>query len=130
MRPLPPENADGFRYFSRETDPKLFACPHTGFPGIQYRFVHRLDQLRHKAGFPFVITSGYRSPDHPEEAWKEVPGTHGQGIAADIKVSGGAQRYELVRAAIELGFTGIGVHTDFVHVDTRESTPVLWGYDK
>jgi uncharacterized protein YcbK (DUF882 family) len=59
---------------------------------------------------------------------KKKPGTHAQGIAADIKVADGAQRMAVVANAVKLGFTGIGVAKSFVHVDIRETTPVLWCY--
>ena len=91
-------------------------------------FVHRLDQLREVCGFPFVITSGFRSPSHPVEAAKEIPGTHSQGIAVDIKVDNGLQRRKLVEEALKMSFNGIGVAKSFVHIDDRASTAVLWAY--
>jgi uncharacterized protein YcbK (DUF882 family) len=92
-------------------------------------FLEKLDELRAYCGFPFVITSGYRHPTmHPIENKKEVPGTHAQGIAADIKITNAADRFSLVNNAVKLGFTGIGVASDFVHVDTRGTTPVIWIY--
>ena len=78
--------------------------------------------------FPFRITSGDRYPTHSAEADKEKPGQHTFGIAADIAVQGGAQRFVLVSKALELGFSGIGVAKSFVHVDTRTSNPMLWCY--
>lgn len=117
-----------FRYFSKSADPDLFFCSHTGLEGIQPRFVRRLDQLRHVCGFPFVITSGFRHETHPIEAAKNEPGTHSEGIAADIRVRGGAQRRLLVWHALNLGFNGIGVARTFVHVDIRDDVPVLWVY--
>ena len=78
--------------------------------------------------FSFVITSGFRSPTHPIEAKKDVPGTHSQGIAADIKITNSAQRYTIIREALAMGFAGIGVASDFIHVDTRGSVPVIWTY--
>lgn len=90
--------------------------------------MEKVDELRGKCGFPFVITSGFRSPQHPIEAKKDVPGTHSQGIAADIKITNSAQRYVIIREALSMGFTGIGVASDFIHVDTRGSAPVIWVY--
>lgn len=119
-----------YKHFSPETDPELFFCSHTGREGIKPRFVRRLDQLREVCGFPFVITSGYRDPRHPVEAVKNEPGTHTQGIAADIAVNGGAQRRRLVWHALNLGFNGIGVARTFVHVDIRDDAPVMWTYSK
>lgn len=113
-----------FQYFTR----KEFACSHTGENRINDDFIHALDMLRDKCGFPFVITSGYRSPSHPIEAAKATPGMHAKGIAADIRVNSGAERFSIVQNAIELGFSGIGVAKDFVHVDTRTTDPVLWTY--
>jgi uncharacterized protein YcbK (DUF882 family) len=101
---------------------------------MEEEFLLKLDQLRDNCGFPFVITSGYRSPSHPIEAKKDVPGTHAQGIAADIniaadiKITNAAHRYTLIREALSMGFTGIGVAGDFIHVDTRGTVPVIWTY--
>ena len=42
-------------------------------------------------------------------------------------MSSGLQRYTIVKNAIKLGFTGIGVAGGFVHVDIRATdTPVMW----
>jgi zinc D-Ala-D-Ala carboxypeptidase len=115
-------------YFTREE----FACQYTGENNISDRLLLRLDLLRARCGFPFIITSGYRSADHPIEAKKETPGTHAQGIAADIKVSDGTQRFRIVQEAISLGFSGVGVASSFVHVDIRDldgnESPVMWTY--
>ncbi len=91
-------------------------------------FLHVLDDLRDLCGFPFVITSGYRSPKHSIEAAKTTPGTHAQGIAVDIKVSSGEQKYTIVRHAMALGFSGVGVADTFVHVDYRPTKHVMWTY--
>jgi hypothetical protein len=93
-------------YFTREE----FACQYTGENEISDRLLLKLDLLRARCGFPFVITSGYRSEDHPIEAKKEKAGTHAQGM----------------------GFSGIGVASSFVHVDIRDldgnESPVMWTY--
>lgn len=92
-------------------------------------FLEKLDLLREKCGFPFRITSGYRDATHPAEARKAEPGTgtHCQGIAADIAVSNGFERMNIVHEAIKMGFS-IGVARTFVHVDDRKTTPVMWTY--
>lgn len=113
-----------FKYFKKED----FACSETGENGISEDFVHRLDELREACGFPFYITSGFRSKSHSVELKKAQPGTHARGIAADIAVQGGMQRRLVVEKALEMGFTGVGVAKGFVHVDVRDATPVLWCY--
>ncbi len=105
-----------------------FDCSETGENNMDEHFLILLDTLRDRAGFPFIINSGFRSVTHSVEAVKKAPGKHTEGIASDIEVSGGRQRYKLVKAAMRLGFTGIGVAKTFVHVDTREDTPMIWSY--
>jgi zinc D-Ala-D-Ala carboxypeptidase len=113
-----------FKYF----DIKEFDCQETGENNMLPEFIHSLDELREKCGFPFTITSGYRSVRHSIEAAKQAPGTHAQGIAADIAVSTGSQRRAIIKHALELGFSGIGVAKTFVHVDIRTQEPVIWAY--
>jgi uncharacterized protein YcbK (DUF882 family) len=88
-------------------------------------------------GFPFVITSGYRSPTHPVEARKASPGTHAQGIACDILITNGYDAGRLIQEALKMGFKGIGVAQDadrprdarFIHLDLRDSPfPIVWSY--
>jgi len=113
-----------FKYFELSE----FDCQETGCNRMENEFIDALDELREACGFSFTITSGYRDPSHSIEAKKSTPGAHAQGIAADIKVTGGAQRMAIVEQAVKLGFTGIGVAKTFVHVDKRTTTPVLWCY--
>ena len=105
-----------------------FDCSETGENGMQPKFIHWLDHIRDTCGFPFVINSGYRSPLHSKEIIKAAPGHHTRGIAADIAVSGGAQRYLIVKHAMESGAGGIGVAKSFVHLDVRSGDGVMWVY--
>lgn len=106
-----------------------FDCQQTGENEMDMEFLYKLDHLRHVCGFPFVVTSGYRSPDHSLERSKpNGGGSHTKGIAADIRALNGSQRYEIQRHAYALGFSGIGVHKSFVHLDIRDTTPVSWCY--
>lgn len=112
------------RYFK----PSEFDCKHTGKNEMKPEFLDKLDELRHRVGFPFVITSGYRDVTHPIEAKKERGGVHSQGIAADIRVSNGAEAYAIMKEAFGMGFTGIAYGKGFVHLDIRVTTPVSWNY--
>lgn len=115
-------------YFTKEE----FDCQYSGENEMSDDLLLAVDLLRQKCGFPFVITSGYRSKDHPIEREKEKAGTHAQGIAADIQVSDGNKRYKIVEQAIQMGFTGVGIARTFVHVDSRvvgaDKAPVMWTY--
>ena len=112
------------RYF-KESD---FDCQETGNNEMSDEFLWAIDSLRHVCGFPFIITSGYRDPSHSIEARKAKPGTHAQGIAADIKINTGNEAYEIIKHAQSMGFNGIGVAKTFIHVDTRDTMPVIWCY--
>jgi len=106
-----------------------FNCTHTNKNEMDKAFLAKLDELREICGFPFRITSGYRDATHPSEVVKAAPGTgtHCQGIAADIAVSNGVERMNIVHEALKMGFS-IGVSRTFIHVDARTTTPVLWTY--
>ena len=77
-----------------------------------------LDDLRETYGYPIKLTSTYRSPEHPIEANKSKPGEHAYGAAVDIACVGGEATFKLVKAAIDVGFTRIGISrkNNFVHV--------------
>ena len=105
-----------------------FDCQETGNNRMNPEFLERLDELRKLCGFPMVVTSGYRDPNHSIEIVKSQPGTHAQGIAADIKIESAHHRYTLLTTAFNLGFSGIGVAKNFIHVDTRDSLPLVWTY--
>lgn len=93
-----------------------------------HSFLERLDILRHRCGFAFHITSGYRDSTHPSEAGKAKGGRHTQGIAADIAVTNSVERYRLINTAMRMGFNGIGIAGNFIHVDDRNTAPVVWTY--
>lgn len=120
------------RYFNY---PKDFHCTCPSCKGtkggekMDRLLLKELDELRDLCGFPFIVTSAYRCPQHPEEASKPSgPGQHAWGRAVDIAVSNGHQRRLLVDGALEMGFGGIGVAKTFVHVDNRDGAAVLWTY--
>ena len=107
-----------------------FRCRETGENDMKEEFIHMLDELRERCGFSFIISSGFRSKMHSIEIRKQNgPGAHTQGIAADIQVSNGFQRMNIVHEALKMGFGGIGVAKGFVHIDMRATTPVMWTYN-
>ena len=92
-----------------------------------------LDNLREVYGYPIKITSSYRSPEHPIEARKTKPGEHAHGAAVDMVCVGGEATFKLVKAAIKVGFTRIGISRkkNFVHVGIGyEGAPpmTIWTY--
>lgn len=90
----------------------------TDFSKMDKKLLTMLDDLRELLNRPVKLTSTYRSPDHPIEAKKKKPGEHTYGAAVDIEAAGGQATFELVKAAIETGFTRIGISRkkSFVHL--------------
>ena len=105
-------------------------CSCCGQSGVQQWALDKLQAIRDEYNKGMTITSSYRCSSHPVEARKGSgkAGTHNQGIAFDVYVSNGAQRYELVSLAIKHGANGIGVEKNFIHIDFRDTTRVVWVY--
>lgn len=89
-----------------------------------------LDALREKVGFPLIINSGYRTEAHNTKVKGSIYSAHLRGLAVDIKAMSGRARYDIVVAALELGFKRIGVAKTFIHLDMDESLPgqCIWSY--
>jgi uncharacterized protein YcbK (DUF882 family) len=101
-----------------------FKCSHTGKCSMDKDFMRKLQALRTEAGFPFIITSGYRDTTHPIEARKRRGGEHTLGKAVDIAISG-ENVIVLLALAYEHGFRRFGIkqHGEgrFVHLGTASS---------
>lgn len=119
--------------FSKEE----FDCKHTGKNEMKHSFMAKLQALRTAYGKPLRITSGFRDYTHPFEAKKpKKNGSHPTGKAADIAIDR-KEAYQLLKLAMELGFTGIGFKQHgggrFIHLDTIEDNsdqprPTIWSY--
>lgn len=122
---------DNYKNFDREE----FACQETGECHMRDDFMTMLQQLRDELGEPIRITSGYRDPRHSIEASKPEGrlSAHTRGLAADIACDG-QMAHKIIKIAMRLGFTGIGVSqkgaSRFVHLDTFEGSPRpnIWSY--
>jgi zinc D-Ala-D-Ala carboxypeptidase len=113
-----------------------FDCKHTGLNEMKPEFMDLLQTLRTRYGKSMRITSGYRHKSHPVERNKTISGAHQTGLACDIAVERG-DAFELLKLALELGFTGIGIQQKgsgrFIHLDIIKSNrdqprPLVWSY--
>ena len=88
------------------------------FDMMDKKLLSMLDEMREIYGYPIKITSSYRSPEHPIEAAKKQLGEHSYGAAVDIVSDSGGKTFRLVKAAIEVGFTRIGISRKkgFIHL--------------
>ena len=114
-------------YFSLDE----FNCPSLPDSGknMDINFLYKLEHARELAGVPFKITSGYRTKDHNAEVGGVPNSSHLIGVAADIAVSGGNQRYIILNALIKAGFKRLGIAKTFIHCDTDDTKPnSVWTY--
>lgn len=98
--------------------------------GLKPELVTMLDKAREVAGIPFVLTSTLRSPEVNEDVGGVSNSAHITGQAVDIRVRNSNERFRILKALIEVGFTRIGVAKTFCHADIDKSKPanVTWLY--
>lgn len=100
-------------------------------------FMHDIQRIRDRLGFPFVVTSAYRCEAHDRSVGGSSSpghGPHTTGRAIDIAIRG-ANAWKLLQAAAGDFFRGIGVNQRgdrrFIHIDDiKDDTkrPALWSY--
>lgn len=104
------------------------SCRETGENEMQKEFMDKLQELRNRFGKPIIISSGFRSVKHSIEAKKTKGGYHTKGLACDIACWSN-NAYDIVKIALEVGFTGIGVNQKgngrFIHLDLRPKNEAL-----
>lgn len=90
----------------------------------------KLDALRVYCGFALRITSAYRSKDWDLAKGRTGKGAHTQGLAVDIACTDSWSRGRILQGAFEIGFNGIGVGSNFIHLDImpREYNRIVWTY--
>jgi uncharacterized protein YcbK (DUF882 family) len=87
---------------------------------MDLHFVMKLQELRTRCGFAIVINSGYRCPEWNAKTEGAAPDSwHTQGLAVDIHCVDNIRRLAIVKHAIELGFSDIGIAKTFIHLDNR-----------
>lgn len=105
---------------------------------MQMAFVQTLDRLREECGFPFYISSGFRTEAHNQGLVGAVDGSaHTRGWAADIALIGRTsgeitwKRAALVISAVRAGIVRMGIGVTFVHLDMDPALPKprVWRYD-
>lgn len=100
----------------------------------RHSFMLKLEQLREMCGFTLKVSSGFRCPQYNlRVADSGSDGPHTTGLAVDLDIRG-TQAYLVLKYALELGFTGIGVSQKgkdrFLHLDiiTTDPRPNIWSY--
>lgn len=97
---------------------------------LDKKLVDMLDKAREIAGIPFVITSGFRTPEHNARVGGEPNSAHLRGLAADLRCRNSEERFAIVNALLKVGFNRIGIGSSFIHCDIDPTLPqnVMWTY--
>lgn len=127
-----PQNANGVNDVpspqpSNEDGQYIKWLPHVD-SRVKPQVVQGLEGVSQQVGYQLQVTSGYRSPAYNESVGGAKSSQHMQGNAVDIVQTGltTQQRKDFIQAAIDNGFTAIGVYNTFTHIDIRGSK-VAWG---
>ena len=94
-------------------------------------FLNQLDRARELSGVPWSINSGFRTKAHNDTLKNASPNSsHIKGLAVDISARSSAARFAIVKAALQVGITRIGIGKGFVHLDVDPDKPqgVIWHY--
>lgn len=97
-------------------------------------FLQLLDKAREIAGIPFKITSGYRTKSYNEslqaKGYKASPNSsHIKGVAVDIAIQNGAERWLILNALIQVGIRRFGIAKGFLHADVDpDKSNAVWTY--
>src|ERR1041385_5805347 len=95
---------------------------------LDTELVAKLDQARHIAGIPFVITSGYRTGDADGMDNGIKNSAHMNHKAVDLRCHDSPTRFRIVLGLLIAGFKRIGLNNVHVHADVDETKPagVFW----
>jgi len=103
----------------------------SGVERMSLQLIQLLDSLRERCGFPFIISSGYRSFKYNSTLPNaSVQSAHIKGLAVDIVAQTSGEKFMIVKYALEIGIRRVGVGSNFVHLDTSTELPeqMLWTY--
>jgi len=91
----------------------------------------KLETTRIRYGKPFVPNCAYRCQAHNDTIkGASKTSSHTKGYAFDIPVENDADRWRLINAAIDAGFTRIGIYSNFIHLDDdpdKNDFRIWWG---
>jgi uncharacterized protein YcbK (DUF882 family) len=104
-----------------------FACKcGCGFDTVDYELIEVLNDIRTHFKTPVIINSGCRCEDHNRAVGGSSNSQHLYGRAADIVVLDVAPQevYDFVDSKY-FGL-GLGLYSNWVHIDTRTNGPARW----
>lgn len=122
------KNRAKFRPYKPDEMTHHFPSPDTDRGGVTERTYNLFLAIKSVCSWDLKCTSGYRTEAHNAAVGGVKDSAHLRGLALDLETSSDRQRFVIVRYAIELGVTRIGIYHDHVHIDIDTSLPscVMW----
>lgn len=104
--------------------------------GLEPEVATKLDQARHIAGVPFVITSRRRTVDQNAAVGGVPDSAHVKGLAVDLAVPNSGALFQMINGALQAGFRRVVIgiriedgkavyHNLHLDLDGSLPTPVL-----
>ena len=99
---------------------------------LDTEFIAKLDMARHRANVPFVITSGFRTPEHNFSVGGVEGSSHTKGLAVDILCNSDNQLWHILDGLFSVGIKRIGIYyvvinnlmsPRHIHIDYDMSKP-------
>ena len=94
--------------------PKLTYFSDTEVAGLEPEVATKIDQARHLAAIPFIITSTRRTPEQNLAVGGVSDSAHLKGLAVDLAVPDSHALFLMVKACLDVGFKRIviGINVD------------------
>ena len=107
-----------------------FACPCCKKNLFDPRLERLVEEIEKAVDWKIPINSGYRCEKHNRAIGGSVSSSHLKGLAVDLGVNWSRIRFFVLKKAIELGISRIGVARNFIHIDIddEKDPDVVWTY--
>lgn len=93
---------------------------------IDMPYINKMQAFRDDWGKPMSPTSGHRCQEYNKLIGGVSDSLHIPGKAGDWSILSPFDRYRFIRLSYKHGFTGIGVYSNFIHLDTRNDRARMW----
>jgi uncharacterized protein YcbK (DUF882 family) len=110
-----------------------FECTHQNHRHVQVdlELITKLEKLRKRLGLPMIVNSGYRCPKRNQQVGGAEKSQHLLGKAADISLHNQQLDIDIIfNIARKIGFKGIGLYDNFIHLDVRDGNFATWNNRK